>query len=259
MGWKIEKKDIDILGTNIKYIEEGYGRPVVVLHGWGANIESVMPIINSIPDGYKVYAYDSPGHGDSEDPKEALSTWDYELYLEEFLDKMNIKEAVFIGHSFGGKTLTIFADKNKEMVEKLILIDASGVIPRRTFNYYFKVYSFKALRFLYTKLFFWNNNKDGVKKFYEKFGSDDYQNSEGVMRKTFVKVVNESTRECFKGIEAETLLVWGEKDDATPLYMAKIFESEIKNSGLVVLENAGHFSYIDDYGTFNAVINSFLK
>lgn len=255
----MKKKDINLLGTNIKYIEKGEGNPVVILHGWGANIESIIPIINTIPEGYKVYAYDSPGHGDSENPENALSTWDYELYLEEFLKKMGIEKAVFIGHSFGGKTLTIFAAKNKKMVEKLILIDASGVIPKRTLKYYLKVYSFKILRFIYTKLFFWNNSNDGVKKFYEKFGSDDYQASQGVMRKTFVKVVNEATNQCFKDIDAETLLIWGENDDATPLYMANIFERDIKNSGLVVLKNAGHFSYIDDYGTFAAVVNSFLK
>ena len=255
----MKKKDINLLGTNIKYIEKGEGNPVVILHGWGANIESIIPIINTIPEGYKVYAYDSPGHGDSENPENALSTWDYELYLEEFLKKMGIEKAVFIGHSFGGKTLTIFAAKNKKMVEKLILIDASGVIPKRTLKYYLKVYSFKILRFIYTKLFFWNNSNDGVKKFYEKFGSDDYQASQGVMRKTFVKVVNEATNQCFKDIDAETLLILGENDDATPLYMANIFERDIKNSGLVVLKNAGHFSYIDDYGTFAAVVNSFLK
>lgn len=254
----MEKKDINLLNTNIKYIEVGEGSPVVILHGWGANIESVMPIVNSIPKGHKVYAYDAPGFGDSDDPKEALSTWDYSKYLEEFLKKKNIKKAVFIGHSFGGKTLSVFAAEHKESVEKLILVDASGVIAKRTFSYYFKVYTFKFLRFLYTKLFFWNNNTEGIKKFYEKFGSDDYQASDGIMRKTFVKVVNESTVECFKDIEAETLLVWGENDDATPLYMAKVFESGIKNSGLVVLKNAGHYSYIDDYGTFTAVINSFL-
>ena len=254
----MEKRDINLLGTNIKYIVKGEGTPLVVLHGWGANIESVMPIVNAVPEGYKVYAYDAPGHGDSDDPVEALSTWDYELYLEEFLKKMEIGKASFIGHSFGGKTLTIFASKNRDMVNKLVLIDASGVIPKRTFKYYFKVYSFKTLRFIYTKLFFWNNSKDGIRKFYEKFGSDDYQASQGIMRKTFVKVVNESTLQCFKDIDAETLLIWGENDDATPLYMAHIFEKEIRNSGLVVLKNAGHFSYIDDYGTFCAVIKSFF-
>ena len=96
-----------------------------------------------------------------------------------------------------------------------------------------------------------------MEKFYKKFGSDDYRDTSGVMRSTFVKVVNESMEEEFSKINADTLLIWGERDDATPVYMGKIFESKIKNSGLVVL-NGGHYSYLDDYGTFCAVINSYL-
>ena len=57
----MEKKDINLLGTNIKYIEQGEGKPVVILHGWGANIESIMPIVNSMPKGYKIYAYAAVG------------------------------------------------------------------------------------------------------------------------------------------------------------------------------------------------------
>lgn len=254
----MEKSKIKVLSTELSYIEQGEGEPLVILHGWGANIESIMPIVNTAPKKYKIYAYDAPGFGDSNEPNEVLSTYDYEKYLVEFLKLKNISKATFIGHSFGGKTLSIFAANHPEMVKKLILIDASGIIPKRTFSYYLKVYSFKLLRFIYTKLFFWNSNTEGIKKFYEKFGSDDYQNSDGIMRKTFVKVVNESTREHFKDIKAPTLIVWGEKDEDVPLYMAKIFEKEIKDSGLVVLKNAGHYSYIDDYGTFSAVMSSFL-
>ncbi len=101
------------------------------------------------------------------------------------------------------------------------------------------------------------NDKNALEKFYKNHGSDDYQNSQGIMRKVFVKVVNESTLKELSAIKAQTLLLWGDKDDATPLYMGKIFEKEIENSGIVVL-NGGHFSYIDDFGTFRAVINSFL-
>ena len=104
--------------------------------------------------------------------------------------------------------------------------------------------------------FFYSYCKSG-KSFYSKFGSDDYQNSQGVMRKVFVKVVNEETTSRFSQITAPTLLIWGDKDDATPLYMAKVFEEKIPDAGLVVLDG-GHYSYIDDYGTFQAVINSFL-
>ena len=53
--------------------------------------------------------------------------------------------------------------------------------------------------------------------------------------------------------------MWGEEDKDTPLYMAKIMEKNIKDSGLVVLKNAGHFSYIDKSSEFNLITDNFLK
>ena len=53
-------------------------------------------------------------------------------------------------------------------------------------------------------------------------------------------------------------MIWGDKDTDTPLYMGKIMESEIKDSGLVVLEGTGHFSYLDDMDKFAIIIRNFL-
>ena len=62
-----------------------------------------------------------------------------------------------------------------------------------------------------------------------------------------------------KDIENPVLLMWGEKDIDTPLYMARIMQKEIKDAGLVVLKNAGHFSYIDNAKEFNIIVNNFLS
>lgn len=251
------KEFIEINGIKTAYIKRNGGDKIcVILHGWGAYIESITPILKAVPSEYTVYAYDAPGFGDTEDPDFVMGTYEYYEFLLTLLEKFNIEKATFIGHSFGGKTLTILGAKNPLKVQKLVLIDASGVLPKRKLSYYFKVYSFKLMKKLY--LLTHGGNEESLKKFYKKHGSDDYQNANGIMRKCFVKVVNESTEEEFENIDAETLLIWGENDDATPLYMAHIFEKKIKNSGLVVLDGAGHYSYIDDFGTFNAVLNSFL-
>ena len=96
-----------------------------------------------------------------------------------------------------------------------------------------------------------------MKSFYRNHGSDDYRAADGIMRKVFVKVVNENTEDVFPEIKAETLLIWGDKDDATPLYMAEVFEKKIPGAGLVVLEG-GHYIYLDAFGQFSAVLRSFL-
>lgn len=253
---KIEKSFVNILGIKTAYFKrEGGEKIAVILHGWGANIESIIPILNAVPSFYTVYAYDAPGFGDTNEPKEVYGTYDYYKFLREFLKTFNIEKAVFLGHSFGGKTLTILGDEAENLAEKLVFIDASGIIPKRKLSYYLKVYAFKFSKKIY--LFFYGNNEGALEKFYKRHGSDDYQNAQGLMRKIFVKVVNESTEDRLCKIKSESLLIWGDKDDATPLYMGGIFNKKIKNSGLVVLKG-GHFSYIDDYGTFCAVINSFL-
>ena len=150
MMTNIKKSFVKIKNIDTAYIKRQGGEKVaLVLHGWGANIESVMPIINSIPPSYTVYAYDGPGFGDSENPDYVYGTYDYYEFLKEFCRKFDIKKASFIGHSFGGKTLTILGSRDKDLVEKLILIDASGIIPKRKLSYYVKVYTFKTLKKLY--------------------------------------------------------------------------------------------------------------
>lgn len=250
---KICIKDIDI-----NYLDEGeFNEVVILLHGWAANIDTMIPISNIIKDRYRVILLDLPGFGKSQEPKEVYNSFNYVDIVLEFMDKLNIESATFIGHSFGGKISSIIAANHPERVDKLILIDSAGIIPKRKPEYYFKVYSFKLMRWFYTGLPF-GNKEERLEKFRNKYGSDDYKAASGIMRKIMVTVVNENIRPLLNKIKSETLLIWGDKDDATPLYMGEIFEKEIDNSGLVVLKDSGHFSYIDDYGTFRAVINSFL-
>lgn len=254
----MDKEFLEINGHKIAYYDSKEGQEICyVLHGWGANIESVMPIVNTLKDRYRVIAYDSYGHGHSQEPSQVIGGQEYADLLRAIVDHFGAKPSFFVGHSFGGKTLTLFASQYPDLVKKLVLVDASGVLPKRGLDYYLKVYSFKTLRWIYQTLFFWKDPSERTKAFYSKFGSDDYQNSQGLMRKVFVKVVNEETSQVFGEIKAPTLLIWGDKDQATPLYMAKVFEEKIPDAGLVVLEG-GHYSYIDDYPTFQAVMRSFL-
>jgi pimeloyl-ACP methyl ester carboxylesterase len=104
-----------------------------------------------------------------------------------------------------------------------------------------------------------SSKEEKLEKFYKKFGSTDYKESEGIMRQTMVKVINDNLQSLLPSINAPTLLIWGENDEDTPLYMGKIMEDKIKDSGLIIMKKAGHYSYIDCYDQFKAVILFFLK
>ena len=62
-----------------------------------------------------------------------------------------------------------------------------------------------------------------------------------------------------KDINPETLLVFGDKDNATPIYMGKIMEKLMPNAALVIFENDDHFAYFHQADRFNRVLDAFLK
>jgi len=250
---------MDIDGISLNYIVEGSGKDILVIHGWGANINTIMPIVNILKDKFRVHAIDLPGFGLSSQPKEVINSFQYAEIIKKYIDKMGIDKITLIGHSFGGKLSIILGSKYPELVEKIVLIDSAGLIPKRGPKYYIKVYSFKTLKLLYKNLFFWIKDDEKLGKLYKKFGSTDYKEASGVMRKILVTVVNENLFPLLNKIKAPTLLIWGENDTATPLYMGKIMEKEIKDSGLIVFEGAGHYAYLDDFRRFSIIVRNFLE
>ncbi|HBC31742.1 MAG TPA: alpha/beta hydrolase [Clostridiales bacterium] len=248
---------IDIDGLNINYIDEGEGNHVLLLHGWGGSIQTMMPIFNILKDKFRVVTLDLPGFGNSDIPNEPWNSYNYSECINKFIEKINLKELILFGHSHGGRISIILASKYN-VVRKLILIDSAGIIPKRKAKYYIKVYWFKLLKKIYL-IFPAKNKKEKLDKFYKKFGSQDYRDSEGVMRQTMVKVINDNLLRLLALVKAPTLLIWGENDEETPVYMGELMEREIPDSGLVLLKGAGHYSYIDNYDQFRAVIKVFLK
>ena len=78
------------------------------------------------------------------------------------------------------------------------------------------------------------------------------------MQATFRNVVNYDETPLLGKISAETAIFWGDNDKDTPLYMAKKLNKKIPNSFLFVLTNAGHFSYLDNSGSFLKILSAFI-
>ena len=91
-----------------------------------------------------------------------------------------------------------------------------------------------------------------------RVASRDYLDASEAMRGTFRAVIAQDLSDRLPRIAAPTLLVWGERDEDTPLWMARRMEELIPDAGLVVLEGAGHYSYADAPGQFRAVARRFL-
>ena len=247
------------LNINYEIHGENNSKEIVILHGWGANIESFAPVTRVLSQKFKIYILDLPGFGHSAEPKEGLYVEDYARIVLKFMEELGIKNPVLIGHSFGGRVIIKMVGKLGFKPDKIILVDSAGIKPRRSLDYYFKVYSYKfAKKVINTFL-----SKDKATKLIEdmrsKKGSTDYNAASENMKKTFVNVVNEDLKEYLKNIPVPTLLIWGENDLDTPLRDAKIMEKLIPDAGLVVFEGAGHYSYLEHLYEFNAIVTNFVE
>lgn len=251
-------------GGRVHYERQGAGSPVVVMHGWGCNETTVASIAAVAAENHTVYSISLPGFGTpgivealSPEPPEVWGTYDYARMLEEFVAALGIVKPTLIGHSYGGRVAIVYASRND--VDRLVLVDAAGVKPRRGLKYYLKVYSFKAAKWL-APLFL---GKERAQAYIEsrrgKAGSADYNSSTPRMRAVMSKSVNEDLCALMPKIKAPTLLLWGENDTATPLRDARKMESLIPDSAVVSFAGAGHYSFLDAPAQFAAVLRSFLK
>ena len=248
---------ITINHLKINYHVSGKGRNVVLLHGWGAKISSFEPIHQYLDKSCRVYSIDFPGFGQSDPPPIPWGTAEYTEVVQQLMHALEIDNPILIGHSFGGRVAIRLA--LMEPIHKLILVDSAGIKPKRPLKYYLKVYSYKLLKKLADLPFLKSYLKNTVEAIKNKAGSKDYQNASGVMRATLVKVVNEDLTALLPQISVPTLLMWGEHDQATPVSDGKLMEQLIPDAGLVVLKNAGHFSYLDKLDEFLLIISHFLK
>lgn len=244
-------------GVDINYEVFGAGKDVLILHGWGANIATVMPLVRMLEKNFRVWAIDFPGFGKSGTPPEDWDVYSYAEITRAFIERVHIQKPVLIGHSFGGRISIILSAKKMTDINKIILVDSAGVLPKRGLEYYIKVYSYKSMKLIAKAV--GKISKELEDKLKTRFGSADYKSASPVMRGIFVRVVNEDLTYLMPSVAQPTLLLWGEKDNATPLSDAKIMEKRMPDAGLAVIQNAGHYSYLDNPAQCNIIINKFLE
>ena len=180
--------------------------------------------------------------------------------MNAFLEEQGIPKAIFLGHSFGGKTSIALASVHPEKIAALILLNSSGLRGKPPFRQQLRIKCIRTLRYFLRFLQKYLHISWYDHWFIPRFASSDYKNA-GPLRETFVKVVNEDLSKEAHAIQAKTLLLWGSLDTETPLEMAYRLKQFITNSELVVLEGKGHLPFLDSAGAALCAyhVKQFLK
>lgn len=228
-----------IKNIKINYKQYGEGEDIVLLHGWGQNIEMMKPLGDNLSSDHRITIIDLPGFGLSAEPDSVLSVFDYADVVYELLNDLKIDNPIIMGHSFGGRIAIVYASKYK--VNKLVLFGSPCV--RHEYKS-FKQSFYKKLKNV--KLF-----KPLVNVMKKYVGSEDYKNASPMMRDILVKTINQDLSEYARKIKCSTLLIWGDNDEAVPVNEAKELDSLLVDSALIILPGT-HYCYLEN---LNQVIN----
>ena len=194
-------------GIDINITRQGSGEPVFLLHGWGCTGDIFKHIGSVLSTAYTTYSFDFPGFGASDEPTTVWGVEEYTRSIEALAQTEGMENPILIGHSFGGRVSIVYASRNK--VQKVMLVDAAGVKPKRSLTYYRKVYTFKLIKKLLPLVVGKARAEKIIEQRRAKAGSSDYSQATPMMRAILSKVVNEDLCHLMPKIAAPTLLFWG--------------------------------------------------
>lgn len=240
----------NVMNVKVNYFFNDIGSDIslVLLHGWGQNIDMMMPIGEKFFSKYNVLIIDLPGFGKSSEPDYSWSVYDYAKCVKKIVDDLELERIILVGHSFGGRIGLIYSSLYN--VEKLICMGSPyckelSKLPLKT-----RIYKkFKKIGCLS-----WIAN---IMKNY--IGSKDYKNSSEVMRGVLVKSINLEMVDDIKKIKSPTLLIWGSIDTAVPLKRAYELKDLIKFSELKVYEDRTHYAYLEEINDVVRLIDEFIR
>jgi len=172
------------------------------------------------------------------------------------MDCLHLDRPHLVGHSFGGQVAIQLAATTPQRVDKLVLEGSAGIRTKPALTTRLKRLAARLGRWLAAY-----GGPMGEKlrvEIYRRVQSPDYADA-GALRPTLVRVINEDLTPLLPLITAPTLLVWGEHDRDVPLAAARVMAQRLPAAQLVVLENAGHFAYLDQFERFRLLVGRFLR
>lgn len=259
------RRQIEIDGLRVSYRLEGQGQPVVFLHGFFGD-HRVWWRQYELTDEYQVVAWDAPGCGGSSTPPADWRLSDYASCLAGFIEALGLKRPHVVGNSFGGSlALQLFA-LDSSLPRSLVLADTyagwSGsfppeVVTQRLANslpdldlpveqvvskwiHGFVTAAAPAALVREIETIITDFDRDGMRVMIRALADTDL-------------------RDVLRRVGVPTLLIWGDEDVRSPLYVAEAMQRQIPGSRLVVIAGAGHLSHLQAPDEFNKELRRFLS
>lgn len=241
------------------------GEPVLLLHGWGKGVDlerHLMPLAGSLMDSCRVTMLDFPAHGQSGKPPEAWGVPEFAAFVRDFMAQLDLPPQTVVAHSFGGRVALWLAAHEPERVTRLVLTGAAGLRPKPKPADRLKALCYKGVQRVLgglSRLPFLGKPLHRLRgRLRDRRSSADYLACDEDVKPSFVKVISLDLRPLLPRVGQPSLLIWGEEDEATPLWMGREMERGIPDAALIVFEGRGHFAYLEELPRFAAIVKAFI-
>ena len=268
-------KFIEIDGMQVHYRIEGEGFPIVLIHGTASSLHTWDAWTKELKKTNTIIRMDLPAFGLTGPNKSAdYSIKSYTTFLDQFLIQIAIDSFHLAGNSLGGNIAWNYAAEHPNKVDKLILVDASGLPTNKPQPAVFKM----AKTPVVSNLFLYVTPKFFINKNMQEVYADDTKITDDLVSRYHKMALREGNRQAFidrarmdfklgskanidklKSIQNSTLLIWGAQDNWIPLDNGKRMDSVMQNSKLVVLENSGHVPMEENPEESVAILKDFIE
>lgn len=263
-----EDRYIDLSMGRVCYIDKGQGRPLILLHGLGANVGRWSDTINALAVDYRVLAYDLPGFGKSEKRNQAYTIPLFLRSLEEFIDRLQLKSPVLIGHSMGGAVVLEYLLKHPERTPRAVVVSPAGV--RHSHSIMGRLLGAILIRAPFSQRVVPRALGRCAVQRTEPILDMVFQASHAEQDPTWTqlrRVVRSSTRSLLAysvqhrlhEIKTPLLVVWGEEDTLQAPHLALVMHREIPLARIAMMPECGHYPMLEKPDEFNHVVKDFLS
>ncbi|WP_299437109.1 alpha/beta hydrolase [uncultured Aquimarina sp.] len=267
---------ISVDGMNVHFRDEGDRKnsiPIVLIHGTGSSLHTFNDWTIQLKQDFRVVRMDLPGYGlTGPFPDRSYSIDNYVDFLKHFLTSLGVKKCVIGGNSLGGGIAWSFTSKYPEMVDKLILINASGYPSKaKSVPVAFKIAKIPVVKNIFTFI----TPRFVAKSSLENVFADKTKVTDKLIDRYFELTLREGNRQAFidklerkkntityksiKLIKQRTLVLWGDQDKLIPVDKAYQFHNDLPNDTLFIMKDVGHVPMEESPSLSAEAVITFLK
>ena len=237
-----------------KYLEEGQGEPLMLLHGLFGALSNFMPLIEHFKHSYRVIVPMLPL---LELDLLHTSVGGLQKFVQKFIEHRNYNDINLLGNSLGGHVALLHILKNPERIKTLVLTGSSGLFENGMGDTYPKRGDREYIR-KKTELTFYNPAMATEELVNEVFEITNNRLKVIKIIALAKSAIRNNLGEELNEIKQPTCLIWGNNDTITPPFVGKEFNRLIPNSELCFIDKCGHAPMMEVPQEFNKLLSAFL-